>query len=216
MATQARRTLSRGVVVETAVAIADADGLDAVSMRRVADALGAGAMSLYNHVRDKEDLLEAMLEHVLAERGAVPSEVGRGTWRSTMLALLTDLRDLLVAHSWATELWNTTFPGEHRKRLMEDVLRVLRLGGFSPRIAHHGFHALDLHVVGYVHQEANFTIGLADPEAAMRGFLADTPRELFPYTVEHVRLHADDAVADDDFAFMLGLLLDGLERHLDG
>lgn len=208
-----RPHLSRDAVVAAAADLADSDGLAAVSMRRVADALDAGAMSLYNHVADKDDLLAGMLEHVLDERSPALGELPADAWRPRLRAIALDLLRVLGDHPWASELWNTAFPGPARTALMEHVLATLRNGGFSPRMAHHGLHAFDLYVVGYAHQEANFTIGLADPEATMQAFLDQTPVETFPYTIEHVQLHAEDAVPDDDFTFMLDLLLDGIERH---
>lgn len=214
MTTEARATLTRDAVVAAAVGIADAEGLGAVSMRRVADALGAGAMSLYNHVADKDDLLAAMLERVLSERAAAIDALADDAWRARLRVIAVDLLRVLRAHGWASELWNTAFPGPARTGLMEDVLRTLRAGGFSPRMAHHGFHALDLYVVGYADQATTFTRRRDDADATTQAFLGQTPVETYPYMVEHVRLHADGTVPDDNFEFMLDLLLDGLEQHL--
>lgn len=212
MPTDARPTLTRDVIVVGAVALADREGLGVLSMRRLADEVGYGTMSLYNHVEDKDDIHAGMVEHVLQDRTPLP---GGKPWRPTLRHLAVDLRRVLGDHLWASQLWNRALPGPVRTQLMEDVLRTLRDGGFSPRMAHHAFHAIDLYVVGHAREEATFTIGMADPEATMQAFLDQTPIETFPYVVEHVDQHATGALADEDgFGFMLDLLLDGFERHL--
>lgn len=201
--------LSRAIIVDTAMALADAAGLDAMSMRKVADALGAGTMSLYNHVADKDDLQGAMLERAVAEvqLPAVP-----GDWRTGIRHTATSLRRVLSTHPWACDLWPSTFPGPARKQLMEGLLRCFREAGFSPRLAHHAFHAVDLYVVGHVQQTVSFDLG-DDRDALAARFLDETPVEEFPYLIEHFQQHEGDG-SDDDFTFMLDLILDGLAHHL--
>lgn len=208
-------SLTRDAVVAGAVELADEVGAEALSMRRLAEHLGCGTMSLYNHVSDKDDLLGAALERVLA---GVPTPTRPGDrapddWRDPLRALAAWLRSTLRAHPWAGDLWHTTWPGPNRTLLMEAVLGALRTGGFDRRMAHHGYHAFDLFVVGFVHQQVRFAIGIDDPEASMQRFLAETSVDRFPFTVEHVEHHADEDVDEDDFAFLLELLLDGLEPH---
>lgn len=210
MPKRTRPALSRDTIVDTAIGLLDASGLAGLSMRKVADAMGTGAMSLYNHVKDKDDLLGGALESLLRD---VPQPTVGDDWREPIRHVVGWLRTTLQAHPWACELWPTTFPGPNRKQLMETVLRVLREGGFDRVMAHHGFHALDLFVVGHVHQEAAFTISGNDPEQTMRDFLASTPRETYPHMIEHVELHAERGLDEDDFAFLLELLLDGLAQH---
>ncbi len=208
---QAKRTaLTRDGIVAAAVSFVDEEGLVKLSMRKLAEALGSGVMSLYNHVTDKDDLLEGMLDTVVGE---VATPVEGGDWRVAMGATATSLHDTLSSHPWACDLWHTTFPGPHRTSLMEGILRCFREAGFSPRMAHHGFHVVDLYVVGHVHQAAAFTLGVADPEATMARFMEQTPADQFPYMIEHVAQHDGDET-EDGFAFMLGLLFDGLERHI--
>jgi len=202
--------LTREAIVAAAVERLDADGLAALSMRKVADELGTGAMSLYNHVEDKDDLLVACLEVVLAD---VPRVEPSGDWRGSLRLVASWLRARLLAHPWACDLFTTSWPGPNRTDLMEAVLSSLRQGGFDRRMAHHGFHALDLFVVGHVRQETTFAIGIVDPAATVARFLAQTPVETYPYVNEHVEHHAVEDVDEDDFAFLLELLLDGLERH---
>ncbi|MFT4745043.1 MAG: AcrR family transcriptional regulator [Nitriliruptoraceae bacterium] len=203
--------LTRDAIVAAAITIADADGIDSVSMRKVADRVGSGAMSLYHHVQDKDDLFAAALEHVLT--GVPHPTCDDEDWRTPLRTIVAWLRGTLQAHPWACELWPVTWPGPNRKQLMEAILRALREGGYDRRMAHHGFHALDVFVVGYVQQEAAFTIGQDDPEAQMQEFLAETPVETYPYMIEHIGHHMDEDAKEDSFEFLLELLLDGLERH---
>ena len=206
-----RTALSRDVIIAAAIEMADAQGLDALSMRKVADRLGTGAMSLYNHVADKDDLFAGALEQVLAEVPHPPRN--DDDWRVPVRAIVEWVHATLRAHPWACELWPTTWPGPNRKQLMEAILRSLREAGYDRRMAHHGFHALDVFVVGYVAQEAAFSIGQEDPEATMKQFIAETPVETYPHMVEHVEHHMDEREQEDSFDFLLELVLDGLERH---
>lgn len=205
--------LSRPAIVEAAVRLADVDGIGAVSMRRVASALGAGTMSLYNHVEDKRDLHGAMLEQILVDVRLPP----RGAdWKAAIHNSAASLRAVLHAHPWACDLWESTFPGPARKRLMEGLLRCFREAGFSPRLTHHAFHAVDLYVVGHVRQDVNFDLG-DDLEVVAARFLEQTPVEEYPYLIEHFEQHNGDGSddgSDDDFTFMLELILDGLEAQL--
>lgn len=203
-------TLTRTAIVDAAVTLGDAAGLEAVSMRKVADALGAGTMSLYNHIADKDDLHGAMLERVVAAVRLPPRDPD---WKAAVRRTASSLRQELDDHPWACDLWASTFPGPARKGLMEGLLRCFREAGFSPRLAHHAFHAFDLYVVGHVQQDQAFDLGEDLEELAAR-FLAETPVEEFPYLLEHFEQHDGDG-SDDDFTFMLDLVLDGLDRHLD-
>ena len=176
----------------------------------MAQAVGCAPMSLYNHVEDKDDVRAAMVEHVLAGRTDPPAGDG---WRPTLRHIALDLRQVLADHLWVSQLWNNAFPGPRRTALMEDLLRTLREGGFSPRLAHHAFHAIDLFVVGSAHEELTFTLDVDDMAAAAQAFVDQTPAATHPFVLEHVDQHTSGALADEDgFAFVLDLLLDGFER----
>jgi AcrR family transcriptional regulator len=204
-----RAPLTRDRIVAAAVDVADTEGLEALSMRRLAAALGYEPMSLYNHVENKDDLLAGMVDRVAGEMVAEE----QGDWRSSLHALLTVSRDVLMAHPWVASLWNNAWPGPGRKRWMDSVLGCFRDGGFSAELAHHGFHAVDLFVVGAVQQQLSFSVP-DDPEEAVAAFLDETPVADYPHLVEHVRFHVDhDTLADDDFGLVLDFILDGLERR---
>jgi AcrR family transcriptional regulator len=204
-----RPPLTRDRIVAAAIEVADAQGLDALSMRRLAAALGYEPMSLYNHVESKDDLLAGMVDRVAGAMVAPAHD----DWRSSLHALLAASRDALLAHPWVASLWNSAWPGPGRKRWMDTVLGCFREAGFSAELAHHGFHAVDLFVVGVVQQQQSFSLP-DDPEAAAAAFLDETPTEQYPHLVEHVRFHLDhDTLADDDFGLVLDFILDGLERR---
>jgi AcrR family transcriptional regulator len=204
-----RAPLTRDRIVAAAVDMADAEGLDALSMRKLAAVLGYEPMSLYNHIDNKDDLLAGMVDAVAAEMTAPD----RGDWRASLHAVLSASRDALVAHPWAARLWSGVWPGPGRKRWMDTVLGCFRRAGFSVELTHHRFHAVELYVVGTVQQQLTFAMP-EDPDEAITGFLAATPADDYPHLVEHVHYHRDhDTMADDDFELLLDLLLDGLERR---
>lgn len=208
----AREPLSRDRVVAAGVALADAEGIDGLSMRKLAAELGYEPMSLYNHVENKDDLLAGMVEAVVGEM-AVPTATGQTDWRGEMHAALASARDVLLAHPWAAAMWNQTWPGPNRKAWMDGLLGCLRTAGFSVELAHHGYHAVDLYVVGTAQQQLSFRMP-DDLDAAAAEFLGETAEEDHPHLVEHVRYHLDeDTMADDDFGVLLDFILDGLERR---
>ena len=208
----AREPLSRDRVIAAGVELADAEGLDGLSMRKLAAELGYEPMSLYNHVESKDDLLAGMVDSVIGEMDS-PDATGAHDWRTAMHASLVSSRDALLAHPWASALWNQTWPGPNRKAWMDGLLGCLRTAGFSVELAHHGYHAVDLYVVGTVQQQLTFNMP-DDLDTAAADFLSQTPTEEFPHLVEHVRYHLDeDTIDEDDFDLLLDFILDGLERR---
>lgn len=208
----AREPLTRDRIIAAGIALADAEGIGGLSMRKLAAGLGYEPMSLYNHVQNKDDLVAGMVDAVIGEID-LPDATGAQDWRTAMHAALTSARDVLLAHSWAAETWNRTWPGPNRKAWMDGLLGCLRTAGFSVELAHHGYHAVDLYVVGTVQQQLTFDLP-DDMDAAAADFLDQTPTEDFPHLVEHVRYHLDeDTMADDDFDLLLDFILDGLERR---
>lgn len=204
-----RAPLTRDRVVAAAVAVADADGIDALSMRKLAAELGYEPMSLYNHIDNKDDLLAGMVDAIAGEM-APPRD---GDWRRALHDALRSARDVLLAHPWAAGLWNTAWPGPCRKRWMDGLLGCLRTAGFSVELAHHGYHAVDLYVVGRVQQQLSFDLP-DDVEAGIGEFMAATPEDEHPHLIEHVRYHLEeDTMSDDDFDVLLDFILDGLERR---
>lgn len=203
----ARQPLDRARIVAVGVELADAEGVDALNMRHLARTLGFEVMSLYNHVANKDELLSLMVDAVAAEIDEpAPGTAPLGAVR----ALAVATHDTLVRHDWAPALWLRYLPGPARTRSMETLLRLFDESGLSPEIAHHGFHAVNNHVLGYTLQQLGMTVGAGDAEATARGFLDGLGAD-FPHTAAHVRQHLDGDTASS-FELVLDLILDGLVR----
>ncbi|MEZ5721924.1 MAG: TetR/AcrR family transcriptional regulator C-terminal domain-containing protein [Paracoccaceae bacterium] len=154
----------QGTGAGPSLALADAEGIDALSMRRLGRALGAGAMSLYHHVRDKDALLDGMVDLVFAE---IHLPESGGDWQAALRARAVSTRDVLARHPWAIALIETrTAPGPANLRHREAVTATLRKAGFSVRMATHANWLIDSYVYGYALQRAN--LPFADAEEAHR------------------------------------------------
>ncbi|KQZ89463.1 TetR family transcriptional regulator [Phycicoccus sp. Root563] len=218
----ATRPLSRGRIGEAAVAVADAEGIGAVSMRRIGQELGVEAMSLYNHVANKDAMLDAMVELVAAQLIAGTSSLDAPDpatdWRGALRARALAAREVMLRHRWAPGVLQTrTAMNLDLVRYYDGVVGVLRAGGFSNDLAHHSLHALGSRVVGFSQE-------LFDPGAAAD----DASEEMLEAMAEHVPhlvgmlaevAHDDPASTlgwcDDqsEFEFGLDVLLEGLERR---
>jgi AcrR family transcriptional regulator len=142
-----RLPLSRDRILERAVQIADADGVEALTMRRLGEELGFEAMSLYRHVKNKDDVLGGILDAVLAE---IESPAGVGEWDEAIRRSAISVNDVLGRHAWATDLLMSP-AGIRPARLayMNDLLGRLREGGFSADTTYTAYHALDAHIFGF-------------------------------------------------------------------
>ncbi len=208
-----RVPLTRDRVLRTALELADRDGIESLTMRRLGRELGVEAMSLYNHIADKDDLLDGLADVVVGEI-EVPS-VG-DDWRAAMRRRAISAREMLTRHPWASAVIDSrTKPSPARSHYPEAVVRNLRRSGFSVEGAVHAFFILDSYIYGFAVQEQNLPSGTPDELAGMaQTILATLPAAEYPYLneviVEHVlKLGFDYA---DEFEFGLDLILDGLER----
>src|SRR5919202_1652863 len=130
MSSRTRTPLNKERVLAAAVALADADGVESVSMRRIAQELGVEAMSLYNHVANKDEILDGLVDAVAGEIELPASDT---EWKSALRQILLSARDVLMRHRWARSLWMARgMPGPARLAYAESILRTLREGGFSP------------------------------------------------------------------------------------
>ncbi|MBI1418985.1 MAG: TetR family transcriptional regulator [Limimaricola sp.] len=208
-----RAPLTRARVLEGAVAVADAEGIDALSMRRLARALGVEAMSLYNHVDNKDDLLMGMLDHVV---GTIDWPPGGRDWVAGMRARGLATYAMLIAHPWASQVWlSLPHSGPHVLAYVERTLAALVAAGFSLPQADHAWNAMDSHIHGFTLQRLNFPFDPADYARAARENLHLIPADVFPT----LRALAAEVAAGrhdglQDFTFGLDLLLDGLARSL--
>lgn len=210
-ATATRTPLSREQVLRAAVELADEVGLESLSMRRLAQQLGVEAMSLYHHVRNKQDLLGGMLDLVYAEI-ELPS--AGGDWRAAMRRSAISFHHVLLRHPWACSLFMVQLgPGPARMGYMDSVLGRLRSAGFSAWMTHQAYHALDSHIVGFTLWVLPFlAFAKAQPDYAER-FMQELPADELPHLAEHVEVHMAPERPEDAGAFEFGLdlILDGLE-----
>lgn len=210
---RSREPLSKDRIVAAAIAHADEHGLDELSMRKLAGVLGVGAMSLYNHVANKDELLTAMIEVVIAKMDP-PLEAAAGcdaaTWRATMRAAAISSHDAYLEHPWAVATAMTARPGPVRLRHVESTLAAFANSGLAPDPAHHAYHAYEVHISGFTLSQLAFRYDAAELKAAARGFLKTVDHDEFPNLVAHVHQHLEDR--DSDFEFGLDLLLDGFGR----
>jgi AcrR family transcriptional regulator len=207
--------LSRERVLHTAVALADQGGIEALSMRKLAQELGVEAMSLYNHVTNKDDLLDGIVELVAGEIDLAPDEA---EWKTGMRRRAISAHEVLSTHAWAGTLWMSSRSfGRARMRYAESVLQGLRQGGFSPDLTYHAFHVLQSYVLGVTLQEQNLQFEPGELKALAERYLRDFPADEFPELAEHVRQHMEPTESHGGtFEFGLELVLDGLEQLRDG
>ncbi|WP_237684667.1 TetR/AcrR family transcriptional regulator [Microbacterium cremeum] len=195
-----------------ALRLADSEGVDGLSMRRLAGVLDAGAMSLYHYVANKDELLDAMIDRVFEEI-ELPSEAT--DWQSAMRRRAVSARQVLVAHPWAIGLMESrTSPGPANLRHREAVTACLRKAGFSVVMATHANWLLDSYVYGFVLQEASLPFDTADELADLTEgvYLPQLPADEFPYLNESAAaLLAAGYDPADEFIFGLDLVLAALE-----
>jgi AcrR family transcriptional regulator len=209
-----RIPLSRERVLDAAIALADAEGIQGLTMRRLAAALGVEAMTIYYHVPNKGGILDALVERVIAE---IELPEAGTEWRDALRSLALSAYDVLGRHRWATQmmLGPGRSPGPMRLRYMDTILACLTDAGFEPTVADHAYHAIEGHIMGFTLWEAGMNLGTREEIQAMgRAFLAELPAETYPNVAAHIEHHLEPRRPDDvgSFAFALDLLLDGLAR----
>ncbi len=204
--------LSKQRVVVEAIRIADREGVDGLSMRRLAGVLGAGAMSLYHYVANKEELLDAMIDAVFGE---IEPPSAEADWQSAMRGRAISARQVLARHPWAIGLMESrTTPGPANLRHREAITACLRTAGFSVVMATHANWLLDSYVYGFALQEASLSFDTADELADMVEdvFLPQLPPDEFPYLNESAAaLVAAGYDPAEEFTFGLDLILGALE-----
>jgi AcrR family transcriptional regulator len=214
-ATEPRAPLSKERVLETAVAFADRHGLESLSMRKLGDELGAGAMSLYHYVPNKEQLLDGMVDIVFSEIELPTTDVD---WKTAMRRRAISTREALNRHRWAVGLMEgRTTHGPANLSLHNAVLGCLRGAGFSMEMTVHAYSVQDAYIYGFALQETDMSSESADDFAAeaqrqmheYQAVLAD-----YPHLVEVVGGYVAKSGYDyaTEFVFGLDLILDGLDR----
>lgn len=208
--------LNKQRVVAEAISLADREGVDGLSMRRLAGVLGAGAMSLYHYVASKDELLDAMIDVVFEEIELPPEDTD---WRSAMRRRAVCARQVLARHPWAISLMESrTSPGPANLRHHEAVIACLRKAGFPVLMATHANWLLDSYVYGFALQAASLPFDTADELADMAEdvYLPQLPSDEFPYLNESAAALVDAGFDPaEQFTFGLDLILAALEPLRD-
>jgi AcrR family transcriptional regulator len=211
-----RTPLSRERVLLVAIDLADKGGVDALSMRKLGQELGVEAMSLYNHVANKDDILDGMVDLVFSEIGLPP----RGAdWKTAMRQRAISAREVLARHPWAIGLMESrSRPGPATLRHHDAVIGCLREAGFSIAMAAHAYSVLDSYIYGFALQQASLPFKTSEEVVEVaNSILLPFPADAYPYlaemTVQHILQSGYDHA--NEFEFGLDLVLDGLESVQD-
>jgi AcrR family transcriptional regulator len=222
-----RAPLSRERIVRAALARADREGLESLTMRRLADDLGVRAMSLYYYVPNKDDLVGAMIDIVFGEIGLPSTD---GDWKAALRRRALSTREALRRHRWAVGLMESrTTPGPASLRVHDAVLGCLRQAGFSIELTIQAYSVQDAYIYGFALQEKNLPFEDAEGSAAVAEAqvqeytqLQDERQlealpEAFPYLAEVVAGHVAKVGYDFRSAFEYGLdlILEALEQRRD-
>jgi AcrR family transcriptional regulator len=211
-----RNQLTRERVMAAAIELADRDGVESISMRKLAQELGVEAMSLYTHVRNKNDLLAGMADAVISQ---IPIDADGVDWEVSLRQLMLAARGVMLGHPWVPRIVETqTAPGPAVLRYVDTVFGILRNGGFSVAQTHHALHILGSRVLGFT-QSLFDDSGELEPEATAA--LASALGASHPYVVEMALAVTHGGAlgpCDDDaeFEFALDFILDGLARLRSG
>ncbi len=215
---QSRVPLTRERLLRAAMSLADEHGIEAVSMRRVAETLGVEAMSLYRHVANKDEILDGLVELVISE---IEMPDPAGGWRAVARGRAFSMREVLLRHRWAAMLIESRVsPGPARLRLHNALLKVLRDAGFSVALTYSAYLTLDSYIYGFVLQEVWWPFTAEDRPAVVESLRPEISPDEYPSIVEMMNFVMGRTSAniehsyDADFAFGLDLILDGLHRHL--
>jgi AcrR family transcriptional regulator len=227
--TSARTPLSRERILARAVAVADDGGLEALTMRGLAEALDVEAMSLYYHVANKEALLDGIAEvvvgEILEEIADLPEATSPDDWKQAVRSRILRARQVMLRHKWAPwVLESRTTMNAAVLLYYHGLLEIFRAGGMSYDLAHHAMHALGSRALGFSQELFNPTPGTDDEEVSEELF-AQMAAEI-PLFIEFMQEIAHDDPEDQtlgwcddksEFEFALDLMLDGLDRlRLEG
>jgi AcrR family transcriptional regulator len=207
-----RTRLTRERIVRAAMELADAEGIDAVTMRAVARRLGAEAMSLYRHVRDKDDILDELVDRVYLEI-ALPHS---GTpWAEAMRDRAIATREVLLRHRWAVGLMESRrHPGPANLRHHDAVVGFLAGAGFDARTTTHAYNLLDSYIYGFVLQELSLPFGSSEEMAEVGAeLLGGADPDAYPHLARaSAELLAGGFDYADEFEVGLDLVIDAITR----
>ena len=208
--TQTRLPLSRDRILTAALALADDEGLTALSMRKVAARLDVEAMSLYNHIANKADIIDGITDQVAGE---IELPTPDFDWKGQMRTRSQSAHRVLMRHPWAAALFQQgRKPGPHMMSYLDATLGCLMAVGFSPAQADHARNTIDNHVYGFTLQRLTRPTRTREIARLAKRDLKDIPKDRFPSLHKRTEsLAAATSPEADDFDFGLDLILDGLE-----
>ncbi|HEX6580108.1 MAG TPA: TetR/AcrR family transcriptional regulator C-terminal domain-containing protein [Actinomycetota bacterium] len=214
---ETRAPLTRDRVLSTAVALADQDGIESLSMRKLAQALDVVPMALYRHVANKDELLNALVDVVVGE---IDPPLEGTDWKTALRARILSARRALLRHPWASRLMESrTTPTPVVLGYLDSMIGMFRTGGFSLDLTHHALHAMGSRMFGFTQELFNDSSEADPDDEALFGAMADTHPHIFEIytTISHDDRSVVGAGCDDqfEFEFALDLMLQGLEKLRD-
>jgi AcrR family transcriptional regulator len=209
-----RQKLSRDVVIQAAIKLTDEIGIEALSMRKLAENLKVEAMSLYNHVKSKEDLLDAMVDEVVAQMYLPDCD---GAWRQEIEQASLSAHVVLLKHHWASMLLvSRPALGSAKLAHFNAIQGCFVNAGFSPQMADQVRHVIEGHLYGFTLQKLLYPTPEGDYANAASQFLPMLPHDLYPHSYNLVEaVAAGKYDGKHYFEFGLTLLLDGIQKILD-
>ncbi|MBE9110152.1 TetR/AcrR family transcriptional regulator C-terminal domain-containing protein [Nodosilinea sp. LEGE 07298] len=202
--------LSRGRILAVAMTLVDQGGLQALSMRRLAQALGVKAMSLYNHIANKDDLIDSLVDQVVSEIELPSLEIA---WKTALRQRAISAHSVLLRHPWAAlALMSRINVGPAMLRYIDATLGCLVDAGFTYEMADHAWNAIDSYLYGFTLQALNFPLDPANYSEAASSFVPNLPVDQYPYMNHLTHLVIEKRYNGlHDFEFGLDLILNGLE-----
>jgi len=211
------KPLSKKQVLQAAIELADSDGIEALSMRKLGDKLHVKAMSLYNHVKDKGDVLDGMMDIVA---GKINISADNSHWKSAMHERAVSAHEVLLLHPWAASLiMSRPTQGPEMLKHVDSTLGCLRKAGFSIELSDHAWNTLDSYIYGYTLQELNYPFDMGKVKEVAQSYLPMLSSDEYPSLAELTKHMATSNYKENfegvhDFAFGLDLILEGLEKVL--
>jgi AcrR family transcriptional regulator len=208
---ESRLPLNRERVLRAALALADAGGIESLTMRKLGQELGVEAMSLYNHVANKDDILDGIVDLVFSQ---IELPAGGAEWRPAMRRRAVSAHEALLRHPWAPSMMQSrTKPGAATLRHHDSVLGSFRAAGFTLVMAAHAVSVIDGYVYGFALQQINLPLQSREQVAEVGENILRQLAGQYPHLAEMIAEHALKPGYDysEEFEFGLDLILDGLE-----
>ena len=196
-------------MLAAAIELADESGVESLSMRSLGARLGVEAMSLYNHVSNKDDVLSGITDLVRAQVDLAPDATD---WRAGVRKICVSVHREFLRHPWSCRLHGTS-AGVARSRYIDRMLMHLREGGFSADVAYHAHHLLDGYILGYTLQMIDYSAGDQGASDSVQELVSSVASEM-PHLIEHMGQHVSGVLGEPGFEIGLDQILHGLERWL--